>query len=43
MKMKKKNIFSFFDAKNFLVYVVCGQFSEKSWKKLKKKKILELR
>ena len=37
MKMKKKNIFSFFDAKNFLVYVVRGQFSEKSWKKFKKK------
>ena len=37
MKMKKKNIFSFFDTKNFLVYVVRGQFSEKSWKKFKKK------
>ena len=36
MKMKK-NIFSFFDTKNFLVYVVRGQFSEKSWKKFKKK------
>jgi len=37
MKMKKKPFFSFFDAQNFLVYVVRGQFSEKSWKKFKKK------
>ena len=37
MKMKKKNIFSFFNTENFLVYVVRGQFSEKSWKKFKKK------
>ena len=35
MKMKK-NVFSFFSTKNFLVYVVRGQFSEKSWKKFKK-------
>ena len=34
---EKKNIFSFFDTKNFLVHVVRGQFSEKSWKKFKKK------
>ena len=38
--MKKNK--SFFNTENFLVYVVRGQISEKSWKKLKKK-ILELR
>ena len=38
MKMKKKkNIFLFFNTKNFLVHVIRGQFSEKSWKKFKKK------
>ena len=28
-------IASFFDTKNFLVYVKCSQFSKKSWKKFK--------
>ena len=34
--MKKKYIFSFFNTKNFLVYVDRGQFFKKSWKKFKK-------
>ena len=32
-KVKKKKIFSFFDIKNFVVYVNRSQFSQKSWKK----------
>ena len=35
-KDEKKNIFSFFKTKNFLVHVNCSQFSKKSWKKFKK-------
>ena len=34
--IKNKHFFVFFDTKNFLVYVVCGQFSKKSWKKFKR-------
>ena len=34
-KTKKCFFFHFFDTRNFLVCVDCGQFSKKSWKKFK--------